>query len=93
MGVDLSAAVLPALITGAGLLLRCRGGRGLWDILHESVRGRSAARVERERRATLQMVLERLPHGEVRVEDSDGHGGRHRTVISNREERLDRRAG
>ncbi|MFV5995418.1 hypothetical protein ACNPQM_24030 [Streptomyces sp. NPDC056231] len=65
-----------------GLVLRPRkNGAGLWDVLHELARGRTANGMERERRATLSVLLRRLPDRRVQVEDV-AHG--RRTVIGER---------
>jgi hypothetical protein len=75
-----SAAVF--LLVLLGLVLRPRrNGVGLWDVLHELARGRTAGGMERERRATLTVMLRRLPDREVQVEDG-AHG--RRTVIGQR---------
>jgi hypothetical protein len=71
------------LVMLVGLLVRPRGGRSnLWDVLHELARSRGGAGLERERRATLEVLLERLPDSHVRIEDSDGPRGGRRTVIN-----------
>ncbi|MCX4400040.1 hypothetical protein OG887_43960 (plasmid) [Streptomyces sp. NBC_00053] len=76
----LIACGVPALAALAGLVLRPRHkGSNLWDVLHELARGRVGAGMERERRATLVVMLDRLPQTGVRVEDTAQ--GR-RTVIS-----------
>ena len=52
-----------------------KNGAGLWDVLHELARGRTASGMERERRATLSMLMRRLPDRRVQVEDVT-HGRR-----------------
>jgi hypothetical protein len=75
----LSAASGSVVIVLLGLVLRPRkNGVGLWDVLHELARGRTASGMERERRATLSVLLRRLPDRRVQVEDVV-HG--RRTVI------------
>lgn len=77
-----TAAGGSAAIVLLGLILRPRkNGVGLWDVLHELARGWTASGMERERRATLSMLLRRLPDRRVQVEDV-GHG--RRTVIGER---------
>ncbi|GGP77980.1 hypothetical protein GCM10010278_65430 [Streptomyces melanogenes] len=83
----LVALGVPVLLTVAGLILRSRAGSSnLWDVLHELARGRVNASMERERRATLVVMLERLPDSGLRVEDTEQ--GR-RTVVPG--ERVGRR--
>ncbi|MFE5957036.1 MULTISPECIES: hypothetical protein [Streptomyces] len=78
----LNAAGGSVVIILLGLLLRPRkDGAGMWDVLHELARGRTASGMERERRATLSVLLRRLPDRRVQVEDV-GHG--RRTVIGER---------
>ncbi|MGO4459404.1 hypothetical protein AB4039_19215 [Streptomyces sp. M-16] len=81
MSVEVLTAVgVPVLLGLAGLILRSRrGSSNLWDVLHELARGRVKAGLERERRATLVVMLERLPGAGLRVEDTAQ--GR-RTVIA-----------
>lgn len=68
-----------AAIMLLGLALRPRkNGVGLWDVLHELARGRTASGMERERRATLTVLLRKLPDRRVQLEDNR-HG--RRTVI------------
>lgn len=58
MNADVLAVLIPAAIALAGVVLRSRvGSANHWDVLHELARGRVAAGLERERRATMQMVL------------------------------------
>ncbi|MFD9338302.1 hypothetical protein ACFWBF_28455 [Streptomyces sp. NPDC060028] len=80
MSVEVLAVGGPLLIGLAGIILRSRrGSSGFWDVLHELARGRVKAGLERERRATLVVMLERLPEAGLRVEDTAQ--GR-RTVIT-----------
>ncbi|MEV4975982.1 hypothetical protein [Streptomyces scopuliridis] len=82
MNVDLIAVLVPAVLALAGLLLRSRAGSSnLWDVLHELARGRVDAGIERERRATLRMMLERLPKDAVPVEDTDDRETGRRAAI------------
>ncbi|MDX2521594.1 hypothetical protein PV355_41810 [Streptomyces stelliscabiei] len=83
MGLEvLNAAGGSMTIVLLGLVLRPRkNGAGLWDVLHELARGRTASGMERERRATLSVLLRRLPDRRVQVEDVV-HG--RRTVIGER---------
>ncbi|MEV0982340.1 hypothetical protein [Streptomyces sp. NPDC049915] len=75
--VPLGVSALAALV---GLRVRRpEGGSSLWDVLHELARGRSRTGLERERRATLVVMLDRLPGKGVRMEDT-AQGSR--TVIS-----------
>ncbi|MFI1285193.1 hypothetical protein ACH4U5_31300 [Streptomyces sp. NPDC020858] len=80
MSVEVLAALAIPVLGLAGVILRSRrGGSGLWDVLHELARGRVKAGLERERRATLAVLLEQLPRVGLRVEDTAQ--GR-RTVIT-----------
>lgn len=82
MNVDLIAVLVPAVLALMGLLLRSRAGSSnLWDVLHELARGRVDAGIERERRATLRMMLERLPKDAVTVNDVDGRQTGRRTAL------------
>lgn len=77
---DLVAVGVPVLLAAATLLLRSRAGRSnVWDVLHELAQGRVKIGMERERRATLVVMLERLPGTAMRVEDT-AQGSR--TVIT-----------
>lgn len=67
----LMAVGVPLVLGLAGLVLRSRTGSStFWDVLHELARGRSKAGLERERRATLVVMLERLPGVGLWVEDT-----------------------
>lgn len=93
MNVELMAVLIPALIALVGLFLRSRtGSSNHWDVLHELARGRVDAGIERERRATLRMMLERLPKDGVQVEDTDGRRIGRRTVIGVGTEQDDQRS-
>ncbi|MBW5481148.1 hypothetical protein [Streptomyces bambusae] len=71
MSVEVLAVGVPVLMGLIGLILRSRKGRtGLWDVLHELAQGRVKAGLERERRATLVVMLEQLPKAGLRVEDT-----------------------
>ncbi|MFJ9822263.1 hypothetical protein ACIRU3_44990 [Streptomyces sp. NPDC101151] len=75
---------VPALAAVVGLGFRPRAGdANAWDVLHELARGRVRTGLERERRATLLVMLDRLPDNGVQVEDTAQ--GR-RTIISGRVE-------
>ncbi|MFF4427438.1 hypothetical protein ACFY04_43200 [Streptomyces sp. NPDC001549] len=79
MGTEIAAIVGSGVLAVLGLLLRSRPGRtGLWEVLGELARGRTAAATERERRATVLEVLDRLPTG-GRLVEVDERGCR-RTV-------------
>lgn len=72
-----------AVVTGVFLRARASsprsGASSLWDVLHELARARARVGLERERRATLVVMLEHLPNRGLRVEDTAQ--GR-RTVIA-----------
>ncbi|MFF9673634.1 hypothetical protein ACF1GS_18345 [Streptomyces eurythermus] len=72
MSIEILAAVGgPTLLGLVGLILRSRAGSSdLWDVLHELARGRGKTGLERERRATLVVMLECLPRAAMRVEDT-----------------------
>lgn len=67
-----------ALGLAARLIIRCKSA-GLSEVLLEFVRGRMAAAAERERRATMVEVLERLHNG-GRLEETDA-SGRQRAIV------------
>lgn len=78
----MSGAVVPAMLPGGiavlGLLLRWgrrRDRLGPWDVLQELARGRCAVTAERERRATVVQMLDRMDAG-GRVDEVDEHGRR-----------------
>ncbi len=72
----LNAAGGSVAVVLLGLILRPRkNGAGLWDVLHELARGRTASGMERERRATLSVLLRKLPDRRFQVEDV-AHGRR-----------------
>lgn len=76
MGEGLAAgATLLFLLLGLGVRLVQRKGPGLGEVLQELARGRTAAAVERERRATTVEVLDRLSAG-GRIEVTDERGRR-----------------
>ena len=73
MNVDPLAVLVPMTITLTGLFLRSRtGSSNHWDVLHELARGRVAAGMERERRATLRMVAEGRREASVPEQGGDG---------------------
>ena len=77
MGAGLAAITGTGALTIIGLLLRSRAGSaGLWEVLGELARGRTAAMAERERRATMVEVLDRLTEG-GRLVEIDERGKRH----------------
>lgn len=62
MTVELMGILAPAVVAVIGLVVRCRhGSSSHWDVLHELARGRVRAGLERERRATLRVILDRMP--------------------------------
>jgi len=76
MGAGMAAITGTGLLTLIGLLVRSRPGRiGLWEVLGELARGRTVAAAERERRATMVEVLNRLPPG-GRIVELDERGCR-----------------
>jgi len=76
MGAEVVTVIGSGAVLVLGLTTRLMSGRGrpgLWEILLELAKGRTAAASERERRATMVEILDRLPQG-GRVDEVDESG-------------------
>ncbi|MGP3690310.1 hypothetical protein ACTVZO_37400 [Streptomyces sp. IBSNAI002] len=75
MTLELMGILAPAVVAVIGLVLRCRhGSSSHWDVLHELARGRVRTGLERERRATLRVILDRMPDSTPATGEGDGRG-------------------
>jgi hypothetical protein len=80
MGGEVATMIGSGAVLALGLTMRLmsrRGRPGLWEVLLELAKGRTAAVSEKERRTTTVEILDRLPRG-GRVDEVD-ESGRQRT--------------
>lgn len=76
MTVELMGILAPTVVAAIGLVVRCRhGSSSHWDVLHELARGRARMGLERERRATLRVFLDRMPDSTPAMREGDRPGG------------------
>jgi hypothetical protein len=82
--VTLAGPVTLVVLTLVGRLKAAQGRIGVWEVLREVARGRSAAVAEREWRATTVEVLDRLPAGGgLDMVDDRGHRRTYRVLTCN----------